>query len=111
MQLDTSEHLNKRYSIVNKLGEGAMGAVFRTYDRLNKHEVALKQVAGVPDAGSHATKEQIRLTLAHEFQVLATLHHPHIIDVVDYGFDESGQALFHDESTRRGTTANRLCNR
>lgn len=94
MQLDTNQHFNKRYSIVKKIGEGAMGAVFRTYDRLNKHEVALKQVLGVPDAGSHSTKEEIRLVLAHEFQVLATLHHPHIIDVVDYGFDEGGQPYF-----------------
>lgn len=94
MQLDTSQHLNKRYNIVNKLGEGAMGAVFRTYDRLNKHEVALKQVSGVPEAGSRTTREEIRLILAHEFQVLATLHHPHIINVVDYGFDEEGKPYF-----------------
>lgn len=94
MQLETSQQLNKRYSIVNKLGEGAMGTVYRAYDRLNKHNVALKQVSGILEQGSNSTKEKIRLDLAHEFQVLATLHHPHIINVVDYGFDESGQAYF-----------------
>ncbi len=29
-----------------------------------------------------------RLALVQEFKILASLHHPHIIRVLDYGFDK-----------------------
>lgn len=35
-----------------------------------------------------------RLNLAQEFKVLASLRHPHIISVLDYGFDEDRQPYF-----------------
>ncbi|MCA9994965.1 MAG: AAA family ATPase, partial [Anaerolineales bacterium] len=36
----------------------------------------------------------IRLLLAHEFQTVASLRHPHIITVLDYGFDTNRQPYF-----------------
>lgn len=35
-----------------------------------------------------------RLMLANEFKILATLRHPHIISVLDYGFDETLHPFF-----------------
>lgn len=94
MQDKAIQRINNRYTILDELGAGAMGTVFKAYDRLNKHEVALKKVSGVPSSDTHNETNDILLSLANEFQVLATLHHPHIIDVVDYGFDELGQPYF-----------------
>ncbi len=94
MQDKAIQRINNRYTLIDELGAGAMGTVFKAYDRLNKHEVALKKVSGVPNSSADNETNDILLSLANEFQVLATLHHPHIIDVVDYGFDELGQPYF-----------------
>ncbi|MGB0387360.1 MAG: tetratricopeptide repeat protein, partial [Ardenticatenaceae bacterium] len=40
------------------------------------------------------TTQSLRLALAQEFQTLATLRHPHIISVLDYGFGQDGQPYF-----------------
>jgi hypothetical protein len=56
-----------------------MGAVWRVYDRLEKTEVALKQVLiheKQLDFASKAGKDdtdKLRLSLAQEFSILATL--------------------------------------
>jgi tetratricopeptide (TPR) repeat protein len=92
--------LNKRYQIFEKLGEGGMGAVYRAFDRLNRQMVALKQVItptnlpeNTPTLGIMSTNDT-RVVLAHEFQTLASLHHPHVISVLDYGFNEQRQPYF-----------------
>lgn len=89
--------INNRYILRTRLGAGGMGAVFRAFDRLNQHEVALKQVAFVEDEeGSKPSDATMntRLALANEFQTLASLHHPNIIRVLDYGFDVEKQPYF-----------------
>jgi tetratricopeptide (TPR) repeat protein len=85
--------IGDRYQLLSELGHGGMGAVFRATDRLTGQEVALKKLlhskpAGSRDAFSH------KLDLSHEFQTLASLRHPNIISVLDYGFDEQGQPYF-----------------
>lgn len=48
---------------------------------------------------SRATSKR-RLAIAHEFEVLAGLRHPHIIRVLDYGFDAQGSSFFTMELIR-----------
>ncbi len=90
-----STTITGRYSLQQKLGEGGMGVVYQALDRLTGQKVALKRVT-VPDKQlQFATQQQaslgesgnFRLALAQEFKVLASLRHPHIISVLDYGFD------------------------
>jgi hypothetical protein len=91
------ELLNGRYLIQEALGQGGMGAVFRAQDRLNGQELALKRVlveAWAASLETHSTDGQANLALAFEFQALATLQHPNIIPVLDYGFDEQQQPFF-----------------
>ncbi len=91
---------SSRYILYQKIGYGGMGTVYRAGDRLTGEQVALKQVA-IPslhrlhDAEALAEKLQnLRFALAHEFRTLASLRHPHIITVLDYGFDERKQPYF-----------------
>ncbi len=95
----------QRYTLHELLGQGGMGAVYRAEDRLAGIEVALKQVAlplnwrapGEGDGDSNPA-----LALAQEFRALATLHHPHIIQVFDFGFDELRQPFFTMEYIENG---------
>jgi len=91
--------VNGRYTLENELGGGGMGTVYRAYDRLTGKHVALKRVKLAEDAAEGTTIDYSSMSdlfeaLANEFQVLASLRHPHIIDVLDYGFDDTRQPYF-----------------
>jgi serine/threonine protein kinase len=95
-----SKRINNRYQLEKKLGAGGMGIVHQALDRLNGEKVALKQVQ-VPTrqlqfmsrTPSMVTSD-LRLSLAREFELLASLRHPNIISVLDYGFDQGGQPFY-----------------
>ncbi|MEM7112058.1 MAG: tetratricopeptide repeat protein [Chloroflexota bacterium] len=91
---------SSRYLIQAQIGHGGMGVVYEAVDRLTTEQVALKRVVlpsvqarqgGVPLS---LALQNLRLALAHEFRVLASLRHPNIISVLDYGFDETRQPYF-----------------
>jgi serine/threonine protein kinase/tetratricopeptide (TPR) repeat protein len=84
--------IGRRYAIIGKIGEGGMGTVYRALDRLTGQHVALKQVSvktdvPLPSNPSANTTRNYRLALAQEFKTLASLRHPNIISVLDYGFE------------------------
>ncbi len=66
------------YEIVELLGSGAMGEVYRARDRKLNRDVALKVLL---DSGG-ASHERVE-RFAREAQVLAALNHPHIAQVYD----------------------------
>ncbi len=74
-----------RYEVLGVMGRGGMGAVYRVRDRYNDRPYALKQLTR---GGAHA--EQARALFEREFCTLASLRHPRIIEVHDYGRDERG---------------------
>ncbi len=83
--------IGNRYQLLERLGTGGMGTVFRAYDQLTGETAALKRVLTSP---MQPATPSLRLTLAREFQALATLRHPHVIAVQDYGFDHEQQPYF-----------------
>ncbi|MEM7531570.1 MAG: BREX system ATP-binding domain-containing protein [Chloroflexota bacterium] len=80
---------NRRYRLNKQLGQGGMGVVYQATDRLTSDTVALKQVRKLSQqtVAPNMSKDNLYLALAHEFQIMAGLRHPHIISVLDYGFD------------------------
>lgn len=78
-----------RYIIHEKIGQGGMGAVYRATDRLKNQTIALKKVT------IHNPQTDVfKFALANEFQTLASLRHPNIISVLDYGFDLNQEPYF-----------------
>jgi hypothetical protein len=89
--------INNRYDILDRIGAGGMGVVYRADDRLTGQHVALKRVTVTSERSvftSTGAYDDFRLALAQEFRMLASLRHPHIISVLDYGFDDDQQPFF-----------------
>jgi tetratricopeptide (TPR) repeat protein len=98
----TLPHISRRYHLLQLLGAGGMGSVYAARDRLSGEMVALKRVATAPknlainprNMETLGATDQFRYALAHEFQVMASLVHPNVIRVLDYGFDMERQPFY-----------------
>jgi serine/threonine protein kinase/tetratricopeptide (TPR) repeat protein len=74
-----------KYEIVGKIGQGAMGEVYRAHDPILGRDVAIKTMA----AGVGAD-DDLRKRFHREAQSAARLNHPNIITVHDFG-EQEGQ--------------------
>jgi eukaryotic-like serine/threonine-protein kinase len=75
-----------KYEIQNVLGKGAMGIVYKGYDRAIARSVAIKVIAKAsldPAEIQHVT-ERFR----HEARAVGRLVHPRIVQIYDYGEDD-----------------------
>ncbi len=92
-QRTTTDYLvGNRYRLLKKIGEGGMGSVFQAEDRLTGQIIALKRLKVRSAATANDTDQ--RETFAREFQILAALRHPHIISVLDFGYDTDQRPYF-----------------
>src|SRR5215813_5326882 len=97
--------VNRRYQVLEQIGAGGMGAVYRAADRLTGQQVALKKLQAPSQQLIFLTGSEgvnLRLALAQEFRSLASLRHPNIISVLDYGFDQTQQPFFTMELLEGG---------
>lgn len=79
------QRVGGRYDILEPLGEGGAGAVYRAADLSTGTELALKRLR------AHAsTDHDASLRFRKEFHTLAGLRHPRIVEVYDYAVDEHG---------------------
>ncbi|HET8938807.1 MAG TPA: AAA family ATPase [Polyangiales bacterium] len=74
-----------RYEVQAEIAAGGMGAVFRVFDRVAGEVRALKRARLDGEMRRSAIE-----ALEREYQVLASLDHPRIIRVFDYGMDDRG---------------------
>ncbi len=103
---------NNRYRFVGEIGAGGMGAVYRAVDRLTGELVALKRVlvsAKQLQFASRRDSRDFRVALAEEFRTLASLRHPHIISVLDYGFDGEKRPYYTMELLQDAQTVVAAC--
>lgn len=94
---DTLRHLQRvtdlpdltgtRYDLVEALGRGGMGAVYRVTDRSLSRDVAMKVLSGAADLASVS-----RMT--REARILARLEHPGIVPVHDVGTLPDGRLYY-----------------
>lgn len=68
-----------RYEIIQMLGQGGMGAVYLAHDPLLNRKIALKTPTFVTDQEAELKR------FLRESQVIASLHHPNICPVYDFG--------------------------
>nr|WP_055509283.1 protein kinase [Nonomuraea pusilla] len=85
--------IDDRFELVERLGGGGMGLVWRAWDTALHREVALKEVRP-PDPGldehDPAAARELRARVLREARALARLNHPHVVTIhhiVDSGED------------------------
>jgi serine/threonine protein kinase len=76
------------YRVVETLGSGGIGTVFRALDGRTNEAVALKLLSGGPAMDSRAAKRLVR-----EFETLVDLSHPNVVKVYDTGVYQSSPYL------------------
>jgi eukaryotic-like serine/threonine-protein kinase len=75
-----------RYEIVDELGRGAMGAVYRAHDPVMGRTVALKCILSAALSGDQTSEYRQRFT--REARAAGALAHPGIVPVFDAGEDD-----------------------
>ena len=90
------------YDLLEPLGEGGMGVVWKARQTKLNRLVALKMVLGEQRAGS---KELIRFLA--EAEAVAAVKHPHVVQVYEYG-EASGRPFLAMEYLPGGSLADRL---
>jgi hypothetical protein len=82
-RVESERKLGGRYRLENELGRGGMAVVWRALDEVLDRPVAVKVLAG-----RYAGDERFRARILHEARAAATLSHPNIAQIYDFG--ESG---------------------
>ncbi|MGW2326537.1 protein kinase domain-containing protein [Streptomyces sp. NPDC001700] len=70
----------ERYLLLDRLGRGGMGTVWRARDRVLEREVAVKELHVVSDGDEH--HRRLRRAV-REARTIARVHHPHVVGVHD----------------------------
>jgi len=78
----TSQIFSHRYEILEDLGEGGIGKVYRAYDRWIKKDIALKVLP--PDVENPFLLDSFK----REFLLLSQLKHPGVVEALDFGYSE-----------------------
>ena len=76
----------ERYTILQKIGQGGMGCVYKVQDKQLQRTVALKTIS--PESNYNVQR------FLREARTMASLKHPNILNVIDLGIDERGQPYF-----------------
>ena len=91
------------YTILEILGRGGMGIVYKARQDKANRLVALKMIL----SGAHAGEAE-RLRFQAEAQAVASLSHPHIVQVYEVSETPEGHCYFSLEYVAGGTLAERL---
>jgi serine/threonine protein kinase len=76
--------IGEKYQVLEKLGEGFGGSVFLV--ERNGAKIALKQLR-IQNDSACLSPEEILDNFKQEFTTLKKLNHPHILRILDFGFD------------------------
>ena len=83
---DDAPRIGNRYRLDQRIGAGAMGAVWRGTDELLNRTVAVKELLGAaepPTTAGEEALEESRQRLMREGRIGARLQHPHVISMFD----------------------------
>jgi serine/threonine protein kinase/tetratricopeptide (TPR) repeat protein len=98
LPLDQTHKETERYKLIAPLGSGAMGVVYRAYDRALERYIALKLIRNNSPQGAVGLK----VRLVAEAHALAKMTHPNVVTVHDLG--RRGDEIFIAMELIEGST-------
>jgi serine/threonine protein kinase/tetratricopeptide (TPR) repeat protein len=86
-----SFRFSNRYKIIQDLGEGGIGRVYKAYDLWNRKEIALKILT--------IGKQDLLFleSFKNEFLLLTRLRHPGVVEVFDFGYEKLSSSREHSD--------------
>ncbi len=99
---DNSSNGEASYEILEQIGSGGMGVVYKARQPALNRLVALKMVRAID-----ADNAELLARFRSEARVVAALHHPHIVQVYDFGEHERLPYITMELITK-GSLADRL---
>ncbi len=103
-----------KYRIIQKLGEGGMGGVYRAEHLLMNRSIALKVLHS-----NLLDNEDSRKRFLHEARIASRISHPHAVTIFDFGLDGempyiamefiSGRTLKHVIAEEGRLSLDRIC--
>ena len=82
-----------RYEVIDTLGRGAMGTVYKVLIPQIAKVAAVKVLSPSPRLVATAGMDWLRAQFGREAQMMANLRHPHVADV--WSLEEAGDRLFY----------------
>jgi tetratricopeptide (TPR) repeat protein len=101
VELDTGQVLQGRYEILEEIGRGGMGKVYKAKDRQLGGMIAIKTL--IP---KHSDKLNSEERLRREVQICRRISHPNVVRVFDIG--NFGGGLFVTMELLKGTTLDKV---
>lgn len=87
-----TELIKDRYQLLDKLGQGGFGAVWRAFDNTLNREVAVKLLNL-----ANENQEEMVARFKTESRVASSFEHQNILRVYDFGQDEGGRCFLVSE--------------
>ncbi|QTA86081.1 serine/threonine-protein kinase [Desulfonema magnum] len=73
----------KRYEILEEIGHGGMGSVYKVYDAVRGENLALKEMSL-----RHTESPAAILGFKNEFRIMSEFRHPNIVRVFEFGMSQ-----------------------
>ncbi len=80
--------LDRRFRLDDELGEGGMGKVYRATQLSVGRQVAVKTIR------ADVTSPTVEQRFMQEAQLIASMNHPNLVQLVDYGFSDEAGVLY-----------------
>jgi len=87
-----------KYRVIGRIGQGAMGQVYRALDPLLNRQVAVKTISP-----ALASDPDFRRRFQREAQSAAQLNHPNVVTIYDYGEDPQSGLTYMAMELLEGT--------
>lgn len=86
---------SQRYALRDLIGQGGMGKVYVAWDKLLEREVALKLIHK-----ETSSDLDMRQCFNREARAISLMHHPHVVEIYDFGTTDSEQIFLSTELVR-----------
>src|SRR5436305_192871 len=86
------------YRILEEIGRGGMGVIYRARQQYSRRIVALKRVLSY-----HTDSRETLTRFRREAEAAASLDHPNILPIYEVGLDEEGLPFFSMKFAPRGS--------